>query len=1212
MIGFGRDIEAAIDTMIQGLEYSIDVESLEPTKLKTLMKSKENSFKYAKEMIHKWENSQNQPNPDKLKAYIERLVDAGDKALITLRQFLREKIDYSEIDEDKHHLVTEGKSVLHQAIVNIDSNLIELRLQIDADNFNLSDKEFKRGYPEKFANQEFFPLKNYYKDWYDIENDSIVICPKGTRGKIITLEGLNITLPKEPEDKTKILYHDLPKEEQYWQRKEMPKGLTIESEESFTDYIVEEYKRRREGVWFYNNGEAVWLPPSFYFALQWCKMKDDGDYMKFRYAQLDMAYHAEACKLDTRCLGELFVKSRRTGFTYEKIFRFLDEATSTNNANFGITSKTDKDAKEAFSKLSYAFQNLPFFFQPITKNSVDNSKYLHFAKPPDRSKKAKKSKDTNTDDYLNTYIDYKPTSEGSYDGYKMYRYLGDECLAKGTKILMADMSFKKIEDVKVGEEVMVEGGKKMKVKHASNGVDDMYRVVQPYGKDYVVNSNHKLYLEKGNGKENKEYIKITPKEYINQSNYQKKITNRVLFSGVEFENRDFKIPPYLMGCWIGDGYSSGFRILVNHEKDQEIIKEFKKFCDNKNLLFKQYIRTDAKNMSILSARKKTNNKAGEKTYLNKELDRLNLRKNKHIPDEYFFSSKKQRLELLAGIIDTDGYIGRSSYVIGMSKKYIIDSIYRLAKSCGLDVSEVSHRKTNYNTDVFSIRILSTPEIKCRIKRKQKNSKGCYRSRRSKMDVVYEGFGEYYGIELDTDNDDDKRLILEDYTLTMNCSKWDNGKNFENHWGQVSPTFDEGGKIVGKAYLGSTVAARKKGGEAFHKLWKASDIDKRDKVTERTPTGLYRYFLPAHKNMTEFTDKYGKCHEVVTDGEYFENVHGNIKKVGSIAYLEARRKSKRKESEIAYNEELRAFPMTPNEAFRDEAVNCIFNIEKINEQLDYVDQSKFAEQVMEGSFSWKGGIPDTEVVWTPSKNGHFKVTWIPPVDLRNRWENKLGYGGYSRSPLNGDIGVFGCDSYDISGTVDGVNKFGKERDNAGSKGALIGVTKFTMQDVPSEHFFLEYVARESTADKFFENVLMACVFFGMPILIENNKPRLLYHFKNRGYRNFAITRFDRPMNTLSKAEKEIGGVPNSSEDMKQMHASAIEGYIDEHIGYNQEEGDYGKMFFDRTLRDWLNFDINNRTKYDATIASGLALMAKNMEKYSVNKQKPNAIKINIKR
>ena len=86
--------------------------------------------------------------------------------------------------------------------------------------------------------------------------------------------------------------------------------------------------------------------------------------------------------------------------------------------------------------------------------------------------------------------------------------------------------------------------------------------------------------------------------------------------------------------------------------------------------------------------------------------------------------------------------------------------------------------------------------------------------------------------------------------------------------------------------------------------------------------------------------------------------------------------------------------------------------------------------------------------------------------------------------------------------------------------------------------MEYVARPQTAEIFFEEVLMACVFYGMPILVENNKPRLLYHFKNRGYRGFSMNRPDKHISKLSKTEKELGGIPNSSEDVKQSHAAAI--------------------------------------------------------------------------
>ncbi len=188
-----------------------------------------------------------------------------------------------------------------------------------------------------------------------------------------------------------------------------------------------------------------------------------------------------------------------------------------------------------------------------------------------------------------------------------------------------------------------------------------------------------------------------------------------------------------------------------------------------------------------------------------------------------------------------------------------------------------------------------------------------------------------------------------------------------------------------------------------------------------------------------------------------------------------------------------------------------------------------------------------------------------------------------------MGAFGCDSYDISGTVDGL----------GSKGALHGLSKFSMEDCPPNHFFLEYIARPQTAEIFFEDVLMALVFYGMPILAENNKPRLLYYLRRRGYRGFSMNRPDKVWNKLSIAEREVGGIPNSSEDIKQSHAAAIEMYIQDHVG-QKRDGTYGDMYFNSTLNDWAKFDINNRTKYDAAISSGLAVMACNRHLY-----KPNA-------
>ena len=128
--------------------------------------------------------------------------------------------------------------------------------------------------------------------------------------------------------------------------------------------------------------------------------------------------------------------------------------------------------------------------------------------------------------------------------------------------------------------------------------------------------------------------------------------------------------------------------------------------------------------------------------------------------------------------------------------------------------------------------------------------------------------------------------------------------------------------------------------------------------------------------------------------------------------------------------------------------------------------------------------------------------------------------------------------------------------------------------------------------------MALVFYGMPILAENNKPRLLYYLRRRGYRGFSMNRPDKIWNKLSAAEKEIGGIPNSSEDIKQAHAAAIEMYINDHVGI-QQDGSFGDLYFNSLLNDWAKFDINKRTKHDATISSGLAIMACNKHLYRPN-------------
>ena len=412
-------------------------------------------------------------------------------------------------------------------------------------------------------------------------------------------------------------------------------------------------------------------------------------------------------------------------------------------------------------------------------------------------------------------------------------------------------------------------------------------------------------------------------------------------------------------------------------------------------------------------------------------------------------------------------------------------------------------------------------------------------------------------------------------------KWERPNNILNNWRVTKTTLRLGSKVIGKCMMGSTSNALDKGGDNFKKLYNSSDVTKRN-ANGQTSSGLYSLFIPMEWNYEGYIDAYG-VPVFNTPKEPVKDPHGTKIKIGVIEYWQ-NEVNGLKEDQDGLNEFYRQFPRTEEHAFRDEAKSSLFNLTKIYQQIDWNADLKNSGIITQGGFQWVNGVKDTKVIFMPSKQGRFFVSWIPPVEMQNNVTIKNGL----KWPGNEHTGAFGCDSYDISGTVD----------RRGSNGALTGLTKFSMDNVPPNHFFLEYIARPQTAEIFFEDVLMACVFYGMPILAENNKPRLLYYFKRRGYRGYSINRPDKKYNKLSTTEREIGGIPNSSEDIKQAHAAAIESYIEEYVGL-KEDGNYGDVYFQRTLEDWAKFNINNRTSHDASISSGLAIMACNKNKYRPN-------------
>ena len=276
---------------------------------------------------------------------------------------------------------------------------------------------------------------NVLLDVEEYDTPAVKICPNGTEGEIVELGGLLICLPKRPPKKD-ILGYKKSNALQVWRRIPLQKELSRirsmdeweemprEFRSRFRPYIEEEFRRRREGFWFYNNGTATYITGRHYMMLQWTKL--DIGYPFFLNFQRDIFLHMAACEIDPRCIGQLYTKCRRSGYTNICSAVLVDEATQVNDKLMGIQSKTGKDAQENIfmKKVVYMFRNYPFFFKPIQDGTTNPRMELAFREPSKRI--TKKNKTSQMGEALNTVINWKNTTNNAYDGEKLHLLYLDE------------------------------------------------------------------------------------------------------------------------------------------------------------------------------------------------------------------------------------------------------------------------------------------------------------------------------------------------------------------------------------------------------------------------------------------------------------------------------------------------------------------------------------------------------------------------------------------------------------------------------------------------------------------------------------------------------------------------------------------------------------------------------------------------------------------
>ncbi len=345
-----------------------------------------------------------------------------------------------------------------------------------------------------------------------------------------------------------------------------------------------------------------------------------------------------------------------------------------------------------------------------------------------------------------------------------------KCLAKGTKVLMYDGTLKAVEDVEVGDLLMGDDSTPRKVFSLARGREEMYWIRQNKGIDYRVNASHILSLRRSRNEgkhRHGDLLNITVKEYIKKSD-KFKSNYKGYKVAVRFMEQEVPIDPYFIGLWLGDGRKSDVRIAT---EDREVVDYLEAFAEKLGLHL-----VKAKECGKCPMYGITNAKQGGKKdrfSLQAELRKLGLIDHKHIPRIYLINSTQKRLELLAGLIDSDGYYDPqcNGYEITQKSKTLAKQIKFLADSLGFRTSlkkkKASIKKRDFKTTVYRVRIFGDID-RVPVKVARKKAKPWFGKRswnQTGIRVEFDKIDDYYGFEIDGN----RLFLLEDMTVTHNTA-----------------------------------------------------------------------------------------------------------------------------------------------------------------------------------------------------------------------------------------------------------------------------------------------------------------------------------------------------------------------------------------------------------------------------------------------------------
>lgn len=351
------------------------------------------------------------------------------------------------------------------------------------------------------------------------------------------------------------------------------------------------------------------------------------------------------------------------------------------------------------------------------------------------------------------------------------------CLAKDTPVLMYDGSIQMVQNIQSNDQIMGPDSKPRTIDSTYTGQEMMYEVTS---KDshrnikYGCNESHIISLKYCSNDPRYNAIKgdiidISVRDYNKLPDRHKRLLQGFTI-GVEFKEKNLSVPPYILGAWLGDGHSASTALT---SMDHELVDEWTNYAHSIGMEVRiQENRQPNKSKVYFITSGQAHGSVDRNPFMN-ELKSMEVINNKHIPDLYLKGSRQQRLELLAGLLDTDGGLVSETFIFTQKNDKLSDNIVFLAKSLGFRVTskKVQTRSSELTGPITGlVNTISiggnTHEIPTRLPRKQAKEKTKVRNWLNygiKVNPV--GFGDFYGFELKEEH----HFILGDFTVTHNTT-----------------------------------------------------------------------------------------------------------------------------------------------------------------------------------------------------------------------------------------------------------------------------------------------------------------------------------------------------------------------------------------------------------------------------------------------------------